>query len=204
MIHTHSKNLGKWTFFLTQHLSSNVFEYWKGVAENVSFIWPLRWGLRSQFPPFRYFPNFSELPKHMLAIEYFIFGRCRRSSAAVTPVKYECGWNNLTCTFARWKILLTEKLTNGALVTPTPVFIMQCVVPLFYIEGLWYQPRVPFQYRDCLSICRIPILKMIRSWNRLIFILGILISVRRNDYIETAPRCSFIYIPLWLGVSVDL
>ena len=43
------------------------------------------------------------------------------SSAVVTPVKYECGWNNLTCTFARSKILLTEKLTNRALVTPTPV-----------------------------------------------------------------------------------
>ena len=50
----------------------------------------------------------------------FIFGRCRRSSAAVTPVKYKCDLRNLTCTFARSKILLTEKLTNGALVTPTP------------------------------------------------------------------------------------
>ena len=27
-------------------------------------------GLLSQFPPFRYFPNFSEWPKHTLAIEY--------------------------------------------------------------------------------------------------------------------------------------
>ena len=50
----------------------------------------------------------------------FIFDRCRRSSAAVTPVKYECDANNLTGTFARSKILLTEKLTNRALVTPTP------------------------------------------------------------------------------------
>ena len=49
-----------------------------------------------------------------------IFDRCRRSSAAVTPVKYECDANNLTGPFARSKILLTEKLTNGALVTPTP------------------------------------------------------------------------------------
>ena len=29
----------------------------------------------------------------------FIFDRCRRSSAAVTPVKYECDANNLTGTF---------------------------------------------------------------------------------------------------------
>ena len=50
----------------------------------------------------------------------FIFDRCHRSSAAVTPVKYESDANNLTGTFARSKILFTEKLTNGALVTPTP------------------------------------------------------------------------------------
>ena len=50
----------------------------------------------------------------------FIFDRCRRSSAAVAPVKYECDWDNLTGAFIRSKILLTEKLTNGALVTPAP------------------------------------------------------------------------------------
>ena len=54
----------------------------------------------------------------------FIFDRCCRSSAAVTPVKYECDTNNLTGTSARSKILLTEKLTNGALVTPTPELSM--------------------------------------------------------------------------------
>ena len=50
----------------------------------------------------------------------FIFDRCRRSSAAVAPVKYKCASNNLRGTFARSKILLTEKLTNSALVTPAP------------------------------------------------------------------------------------
>ena len=30
------------------------------------------WGLLSQFPPFRYIPNFSALPKYMLAIEYHV------------------------------------------------------------------------------------------------------------------------------------
>ena len=44
----------------------------------------------------------------------------RRSSAAVIPVKYECDSKNLTGTFARSEILLTEQLTNGALVTPIP------------------------------------------------------------------------------------
>ena len=52
----------------------------------------------------------------------FIFDRCCRSSAAVTPVKYECDTNNLTGTSARSKILLTEKLANGALVTPPLIF----------------------------------------------------------------------------------
>ena len=51
----------------------------------------------------------------------FISDRCHRSSAAVAPVKYKCDSNNLIGGFGISKILLTEKLTNGALVTPTPV-----------------------------------------------------------------------------------
>ena len=47
----------------------------------------------------------------------FIFDRCCRSSAAVTPVKYECDANNLTGSLTESKILLTEKLT------PTPEHI---------------------------------------------------------------------------------
>ena len=50
----------------------------------------------------------------------FMFDRCHRSSAAVALVKYKCDSNNLRGTFTRSKILLTEKLTSGALVTPTP------------------------------------------------------------------------------------
>ena len=42
------------------------------------------------------------------------------STGAVAPVKYKCDSNNLRGTFARTKILLTEKITNGALVTPIP------------------------------------------------------------------------------------
>ena len=52
--------------------------------------------------------------------DWFIFDRCRCSSAAGTPVKYECDSRNPTCTFSRSKIFLTEKLTNRALVSPTP------------------------------------------------------------------------------------
>ena len=31
------------------------------------------WGLLSQFPPFRYFPNCSTMPKNMLTIEYNVY-----------------------------------------------------------------------------------------------------------------------------------
>ena len=79
------------------------------------------WGLLSQFPPFRYFPIYCQnrqKTRQLLNIR-FIFGRCRRSSAAVTLGQYGCDWNNSIYTFARSKILLTDKLANGALVIPT-------------------------------------------------------------------------------------
>ena len=51
----------------------------------------------------------------------FIFDRCRRRwSVVVTPVKYTCDSNNLEGTFATSKFSLKEKLTNGALVPPSP------------------------------------------------------------------------------------
>ena len=56
----------------------------------------------------------------MLAIEYHIYDICCRSSAAVTPVKDECDQKNQIDTFARFKILLMEKLTKAALITPIP------------------------------------------------------------------------------------
>ena len=79
----------------------------------------LRWGLLSQFPPYCYFlqhhPNIC-WPFNIT----FIFDMCRRSSAAVTHVKYECDAKNLTGTFTGPKIFLTEKLRNRALVTSNP------------------------------------------------------------------------------------
>ena len=35
--------------------------------------WDQGWGLLSQFPPFRYFPNFSALSKQTLAFEYHVY-----------------------------------------------------------------------------------------------------------------------------------
>ena len=95
---------------------------WYSSKVNFSYLHQ-GFGLLSQWSPFRYYPNFSALSKRTLAIEYhitIISDRCRRSSAAVAPAKYKCDSNNLRGIFARSKIFLTEKLTNRALVTPTP------------------------------------------------------------------------------------
>ena len=58
--------------------------------------------------------------QHCQDIVTLIFHRCCRSSAAVTPVKYERDFTNLGGTFKRSKKHLTEKLPNGVLVTPIP------------------------------------------------------------------------------------
>ena len=50
----------------------------------------------------------------------FTFGRYHRSWAAETPGKYDHDWNYLAYTFAKSKFPVTEKLANGALVTPIP------------------------------------------------------------------------------------
>ena len=73
-----------------------------------------------------------------------MFDRCRRSSAPVALVKYKCDLNNPRGTFARSKILLTEKLTNGILVTPTAVREVSCNKLYFAIVDKLYFP---------LSIC---------------------------------------------------
>ena len=45
-------------------------------------------------------------------------------SDSVAPVEYERDTNNLKGTFTKLNISLTEKLTTGALVSPTPEQIM--------------------------------------------------------------------------------
>ena len=73
----------------------------------------------SSVPLFSEFFQYYQSTRYLLNIT-LIFDRCHRSSAVVTPVKYKCDSDNLRATFARTKILLKEKITNGALVTPTP------------------------------------------------------------------------------------
>ena len=89
----------------------------------LSFFVVQGWGLLSQFSSFRYFPFFpNDQNSGYLYDIKFIFGRCHRSWAAETPGKYEHDWNYMTYTFAKSKIPVTEKLANGALVTPIPGF----------------------------------------------------------------------------------
>ena len=64
-----------------------------------------------------------------LLIIMFIFVRCHRSYAALTPVKYEHDLKNLTRDFILSETYVTKKITNGALVPPTPVV---CVIPNIY------------------------------------------------------------------------
>ena len=69
-------------------------------------------------------PLFSEYFRIIKAHVYYwisrLFDRCRRSLAAVAPVKCRYDSNNLRGTFGKSNILLTGKLTNGVIVTPTP------------------------------------------------------------------------------------
>ena len=80
----------------------------------------------------------------------FIFDRCRRSSAAVTPVKYKCDSRNLRGTFARSKILLMEKwsLSNPHLRTEShPSAWMDSQKPILNNQG----HKSACQYKNATS-----------------------------------------------------
>ena len=62
--------------------------------------------LLNQFPPFCYFPDFSQLSNYWLLIEYHV----HRSDAA-TPVRYENDSKNRTG-ILHIKVALTENLRN--------------------------------------------------------------------------------------------
>ena len=49
--------------------------------------------------------------------------------------------------------------------------------------------RVPSQYQNGLTVYEISFIKRRRSWDRLIFIMGLSILVRRHLHIETAQSC---------------
>ena len=56
-----------------------------------------------------------------------------------SPFRYFPNWKYLTYTFAKSKFPVTEKLTNGALVTPTPVLAhYSMAMQLFSLTGCIY------------------------------------------------------------------
>ena len=77
----------------------------------------------------------------------FIFGRCRRSSAAVTAVKYECDSRNLTGTFAWLKIFAYREINKQSFSNPHPEFLpphsnespisSYSLVMVLYIQWRW-------------------------------------------------------------------
>ena len=90
---------------------------------------PVGVGRYSQLSQFRYFPIFHNNQNNGYLYDItFISDRCHRTWAAETPDKYKRDRKYLTYTFAKSKFHVNEKLTNEALVTPTPVGIGKGVV----------------------------------------------------------------------------
>ena len=73
----------KWQPFCLWHsdMAASMIHVWVSGPGGGCIQWPRSscgihqsqgWGLQSQFPPFRYYPNFSASPKYMLAIVYHV------------------------------------------------------------------------------------------------------------------------------------
>ena len=106
------------------HFISNMDKRYHGARFNSCWFNMCRFCQMGVTKPNSSFPLFSPFQNHpntgyLLNIT-FIFGRCHGSLAAVTSANYECDLETLASTFAKSKISRTEKLTIGALATPTP------------------------------------------------------------------------------------
>ena len=60
----------------------------------------------------------------------FIFARCLRSSAAVTPAKYELDIIQVTIVLIIRKILKNNGTEKIGIVTPTPDLVLLCVTDI--------------------------------------------------------------------------
>ena len=92
-------------------------------------------GLLNQFPPFRYFPKLSALWIRTLAIKYqaHIWQVSPQLSCSGTSQIWMWLKSQIRI-FARSKILLMEKCTNGALVSLTPG---RYSLSYDYVTGTW-------------------------------------------------------------------
>ena len=62
----------------------------------------------------------------------------------------ECDWNNLTRIFARSRIVLSEKFTNGALVPPNPAL---CISSLWWVfNPYWYSNSILFTSQNFTNL----------------------------------------------------
>ena len=64
------------------------------------------------------------------------------------------------------------------------------------------ETRTPSPYKDCLSRHMIPILKIRKLWDRLIFIMGIPIVLRHCLYIEMDPTYAITPVLYWDGPHI--
>ena len=110
--------------------------------QNQWWPWGQGWGLLSQFSPFRYFPNFSELWNHTLAIEYHVY------IWQVSP-QLSCGgvcqiWMWLKAFnmyFGKFEYFVYGEINERSFSNPTPV------LPIFPSQG-------KFQgYLDLVWLC---------------------------------------------------
>ena len=88
---------------------------------NIHKLWNLGWGLLNQFPTFRYFPIFSAIQKHWSPIEHHV--HIRQMSPQLSGGDTRQMWMGFkeSKMFFSWsKFSPPEKLTNGALIPPTP------------------------------------------------------------------------------------
>ena len=80
-----------------------------------------RWGYLANFRRSFFSQFFLEYKNTNYPLDIvFISDKCRHSLAAVAYVKYKCDSMNLTGTFLSPTISLSEKLTNGTLVSSLP------------------------------------------------------------------------------------
>ena len=112
------------------------------------------WGILRHFPPFRYFPTFSEWSNHWLHAWYHVH------VWQVSPLlRFEDTWQIWTWLkvsnlyFSKSKFPATEKLTNGALVTPSQFFVITVPVNILYCQFL-NRSKIPYHIWWTVNVTR--------------------------------------------------
>ena len=123
-------------------------------AFDLCFVVVQGWMVLRQFPPFRSFPDFHNCQN----TDYLSNSRSYLTGVAGAK---RCDAKNLAGIFARSKILLTEILTNRALVTPTPVVVDFTNTLQGYFVGI-LAIRLPSCHRNNPDMNKISPLKAVR------------------------------------------